>query len=87
MNVIIQQLVNQKVNSLTADELMQLARQHQISLTPDQSRKVVSILRSEQINVANQAQVNHILYRLQTEVDSHVSAVIKQLLGQFSHYL
>lgn len=87
MNAIMQQLVNHKVNSLTTGELLQLAKQHQIALTNEQAKKVISILRSEEINVANQEQVNRILHRLQTEIDAHVSSVIKQLLQQFSQYL
>ncbi len=47
MNAIMQQLVNHKVNSLTKDELLQLARQYQITLTTDQAQKVITILRSE----------------------------------------
>ncbi|MCM3712858.1 DUF2624 domain-containing protein [Halalkalibacter oceani] len=87
MNVIMQQLVNNKVNSLTPSELLQLAKQYQIPLTSEQADKVIAVLRSEDIDVANQAQVSRMIHRLQTEVDSHVSGVIQQLLQQFSHYL
>lgn len=87
MNAIMQQLVNQKVNSLSSQDLLQLATQYNISLSPKQADQVIAILRSEQINVADQAQIQRILQRLQTEVDSHVSSVIQQLLQQFSQYL
>ena len=87
MNAIIQQLVNQKINSLTQSDLIQLAKQYQISLSQDQAVKVISILRSETIDVSNQAQVNRLIHRLQTEVDQHVGNVVKQLLQQFGHYL
>ncbi len=87
MNAIIQQLVNQKVNALSANELLELATQHNVSLTMEQAQKVISILRSEVIDVANQQQLNRMIHRLQTEVDSHVSSTVQQLLQQFSHYL
>ncbi|MBP3951273.1 DUF2624 family protein [Bacillus suaedae] len=87
MNAIMQQLVNQKVNSLSSQDLLQLAAQYNISLSTKQADQVIAILRSEQINVADQAQIQRILQRLQTEVDSHVSSVIRQLLQQFSQYL
>ena len=87
MNAFMQQLVNHKINSLTKDELLQLARQHQITLNPDQAQKVITILRSEDINIANQEQVNRILHRLQTNIDPHVSSVVNQLLKQYGSYL
>ncbi|KHF41862.1 DUF2624 family protein [Halalkalibacter okhensis] len=87
MNAIMQQLVNNKVNSLTANELLNLASQYNINLSKQQAEKVIAILRSEQIDVANQAQVQRMIQRLQTEVDPYVSSVIQQLLQQFSQYL
>ncbi|TWI57771.1 DUF2624 family protein [Halalkalibacter nanhaiisediminis] len=87
MNAFMQQLVNHKINSLTKDELLQLARQHQITLNLDQAQKVITILRSEDINIANQEQVNRILHRLQTNIDPYVSSVVNQLLKQFGSYL
>ncbi|GAE33421.1 DUF2624 family protein [Halalkalibacter akibai] len=87
MNVIMQQLVNNKVNSLTTKDLLDLATQYNIQLTANQAEKVIAILRTEQIDVANQAQVHRIIHRLQTEVDPYVSSVIQQLLQQFSQYL
>ncbi|WP_227934954.1 DUF2624 family protein [Alkalihalobacillus deserti] len=87
MNVFMQQLVNNKVNSLTSKELLDLAAQYNIQLSPQQAKEVIAILRSEQIDVSNQAQVEKIIHRLQTEVDEYVSSVIQQLLQQFSQYL
>ena len=87
MNMFMQQLVNNKVNSLTAKELLDLAAQYNIQLSSEQANQVIAILRSEQIDVANQTQVERIIHRLQTEADEYVSSVIQQLLQQFSHYL
>ncbi|WP_368504783.1 DUF2624 domain-containing protein [Alkalihalophilus sp. As8PL] len=87
MNSIMQQLVNQKVNSLTAAELMQLSSQYQIPLNQQQAEGVIDVLREEHIDVGNQAQVNRILQRLQTDVDPHVSTIVSQLLQQFGHFL
>ncbi|MCK0471543.1 DUF2624 family protein [Halalkalibacter sp. APA_J-10(15)] len=83
MNSIMQQLVNQKVNSITSPELIQLAKQYNVALSKSQADKVITILRSEHINVADQAQLERMLHRLQTEVDPYVTSVIQQLLKQF----
>ncbi|WP_062046340.1 DUF2624 family protein [Bacillus sp. JCM 19034] len=83
MNSIMQQLINQKVNSITSPELLDLAKSYNISLSKDQADKVIAILRTEKINVADQKQLERILHRLQTEVDPYVTSVIQQLLKQF----
>ncbi|WP_100406779.1 DUF2624 family protein [Bacillus solitudinis] len=87
MNSIMQQLINQKVNSISPQDLLSLASQHKVSITMDQANDVVAILRSEKIDIANQEQVHRLLNRLQTEIDPYVSKVVTQLLDQFSHYL
>ncbi|MFC0473496.1 DUF2624 family protein [Halalkalibacter kiskunsagensis] len=87
MNAIIQQLINNKVNSLTTNELLDLANQYNIKISSAQAEKVISILRSEKIDVTNKAQIERLIQRLQTEVDPHVSSVVQQLLQQFSQYL
>ncbi len=87
MNSIVYQLVNQKVNSLTKTELMNLASQYNIPLNSSQAQKVIAILRSEKIDVSNTAQVNRIINRLKKEVDPYVSSVVNQLLNEFGHYL
>lgn len=87
MNPLIQQIANQKINSITKEELLSLASQHGIYISHEQADKVISILRSETINIADHNQVERMLYRLQTEVDPYVANVIKQLLNQFAPLL
>lgn len=87
MNPFVQQVVNQKINSITISELLQLAKQHRISLSTKQAEKIVSIVKEQEVDVANTQQVEQLLHRLQTEVDPHVTSVIQQLMQQFSQYL
>ncbi len=87
MNEWMLQMINQKINSLSARELLELASQHQIPLTMQQAQKVIAVLRSETINIADKRQVERMIYRLKTEVDPHVSRVIEQLLQQYGHLL
>ncbi|MDQ0205564.1 DUF2624 domain-containing protein [Alkalicoccobacillus murimartini] len=87
MNVFIQQLINQKINSITVPELVKQAEKNQIPLTESQAKKVVSILKTEKIDVGNAEQVERLLTKLQTETDSHVASTIQQLLQQYSHLL
>lgn len=87
MNPFLQQIINQKINSITATELVKQAEKNQINLSETQAQKVVSILKTEKIDVGNPEQVERILEKLQTETDSHVAGTIQQLLQQYSHLL
>lgn len=87
MNVFIQQLINQKINSLTVAELIKQAEKNNISITNHQAEQVISILKTEKIDVGNAAQVERLIHKLQTETDSHVANTIEQLLQQYSHLL
>lgn len=87
LNPFFLQIANQKINSLTKEELLSLAYQYNIYLNDSQAQKVIAILRSETIDIANKEQVDRILYRLQTEIDSYVASVIQQLLKQYAPLL
>ncbi|MCM2677827.1 DUF2624 family protein [Alkalicoccobacillus plakortidis] len=87
MNVFIQQLINQKINSITAPELIKQAEKNQIQISSSQAQQVVSILKTEKIDVGNAEQVERLLQKLQTETDSHVASTIQYLLQQYSHLL
>ncbi|BAB05106.1 DUF2624 domain-containing protein [Halalkalibacterium halodurans] len=87
MNPFMIQMVNQKLNSLTAPELLQLAKQYGIPLTGNQAKDVIAILRSESVDVGNEAQVKRLIERLQQETDPQLAQTINQLLTQFSHLL
>lgn len=87
MNPLIQQMVNQKINSLTKEDLLSLSVQYQMPINEKQAEKVINILRSEKINIADEQQCKRILYRLQTEVDPYVSSLITQLLVQYTPIL
>lgn len=87
MNPLIQQIANQKLNSLTKEELLSLSMQYGVPITYDQAEKVILILRSETIDIANKQQVERLLYRLQTEIDPYVSNTVKHLLNQYAPLL
>ncbi|WP_209125399.1 DUF2624 family protein [Alkalihalobacillus sp. BA299] len=87
MNPFIQQMINLKINSLTKKELMALAHQHQMPINDEQASKVIKVIQSEPIDIANRQQLDRMIHRLQTEVDPYVSRLISQLLNQYGHLL
>lgn len=87
MNFIMQQLVNQKINSISKEEFMQLAEKQGYPLSSEQADSVLRILRQQTINVGNKKQVESIIYQLTKETDSYVSSTVSQLFQKYSHML
>lgn len=87
MNPFILQMVNQKLNTIKKDELLQLAKQHQFKITEHQAKKIIIVLRSETIDIKNQAQREKILAKLKQQVDSKTAIQVNQLLKQYEQLL
>ncbi|MFB4211841.1 DUF2624 family protein [Shouchella sp. JSM 1781072] len=87
MNFIMQQLVNQKINSISKEEFMQLAEKQGYPLSSEQADSVLRILRQQTINVGNKKQVESIIYQLTKETDSYVSSTVSQLFQKYNHML
>ena len=47
----IQQIVNKKLNNITANELLKLSKEYQIPITEDQAQKIVSLIKGKNINI------------------------------------
>lgn len=87
MNPFIIQMVNFKINQLTAEELVQLSEQHQVPVTMQQAEKVIAVLKTETIDVSNQQQIERMLAKLKKLNDPYLSSVLHSLLNQFGHLL
>lgn len=49
--ILFQQIINQKMNTITADELMSYSRQFNIPLSREQAKKVADAIRGKNINI------------------------------------
>ncbi|MDQ0218287.1 DUF2624 domain-containing protein [Peribacillus cavernae] len=49
-------MINHKVNTITPNELLKLARQYDVDLKPDQARIVSKIVAGKNINVFNKTE-------------------------------
>ena len=47
----IQQIVNKKLNNITANELLKLSKEYQIPITEEQTQKIVSLIKGKNINI------------------------------------
>ncbi|PLR85925.1 DUF2624 domain-containing protein [Bacillus canaveralius] len=53
---IFQNIINHKINTISADELMKYANQFQIKVSRAQAHKVAAYLKGKQINIFNDAE-------------------------------
>ncbi|HET7628443.1 MAG TPA: DUF2624 domain-containing protein [Bacillales bacterium] len=83
MNGFIKQMINQKLNHLTPEQLLQLAKQYDLSITPRQAEQITAILRRHQINIADDRQRKQILQEISAEVDPAIAKKIQALFQQF----
>ncbi|WP_273850802.1 DUF2624 family protein [Guptibacillus spartinae] len=83
MNPIQLQLVNFKLNRITTEELLQLSKQYGITLTADDAKKIVQILKQENIDIANQTQRKRILMKISREVSPSVASRVNKLISSF----
>ena len=83
MNPIQLQLVNFKLNRITAEELLQLSKQYGITLTAGDAKKIVQILKQENIDIENQTQRKRILLKISREVSPSVASRVNKLMLSF----
>lgn len=87
MNPFIHQMINYKINQLTVDELLALSAQYQFSLSRRDAQKIIKILRSETIDIANTQQRDRLIARIKKEVSPKTAQEINKLMDQFADYL
>ena len=81
MNPLVRQFINNKINTITPEDLINLGNIYQIRLSRNQAIKIVKILRREKINIENRAQLDRILRQIGTEVGVDVQYKIQSILN------
>ncbi len=79
MNPFLQQMINHKLNTLSAEELIALASQYNIQLTNTQASQIVRILREEKIDVANVQQRERIIKKIEAVTNPQVAQTIQTM--------
>ncbi|RBW70527.1 DUF2624 family protein [Bacillus taeanensis] len=82
MNPIVQQMVNYKLNHLTIDELLELSKKYNVTITRVQAQKVIQILQREKVDIANLKQRQRILTTIGKETNPRLMKQIDMLLTQ-----
>lgn len=80
MNPFIQQMINNKINAMTPEELCKMASQYDISITIQQARIITKIMHEEDIDIMNKKQCEKLLEKISRHVDASVAKKARALL-------
>ncbi|WP_017755807.1 DUF2624 family protein [Calidifontibacillus oryziterrae] len=84
MNPFIQQMINQKINTITVNELIKHGRTYNIILTPNDASKIIKILKTEPyIDIQDDEQHKRLIKKIGKDVSLDVAKKANELLNQF----
>ncbi|HHY72993.1 MAG TPA: DUF2624 family protein [Bacillus bacterium] len=84
MNPFIQQFINQKLKTITVDELLKHAQNYNVSLSSGEAAKIIGILKAEKsISIDNDEQHRQIIKKIGKEVNMNLAKKANELLRQF----
>ncbi|MCF6137942.1 DUF2624 family protein [Pseudalkalibacillus berkeleyi] len=84
MNPFLQQMINHKLNTLSAEELIALGSQYNIQLTDAQAAQIIRILRQEKIDVSDVKQRDRIIKRIEAVTSPQVAQTIQVMFQSIS---
>jgi replication initiation and membrane attachment protein DnaB len=83
MNPIIVHFVNQKLNTISPNELISLAAQYQLPISQSESVQIVNILRRQTIDIKNLSQRKQIIATIAKEVSPEKANYIQYLIQTY----
>lgn len=86
-NRFIRQYINHKINTITPNELVQLAASQGIQISKKEAAQVIAIVRSEKINIANSKQMKRLLAKIEREVNPKAMKQTEKLLATYYNKL
>ncbi|MCM3596253.1 DUF2624 domain-containing protein [Metabacillus idriensis] len=81
--ILFQKIVNQKLNSLDADGLLQLAKQNSLAIDRTQAQQIVRIIRGKNINIFDDAERIRLLKKVAAITSPATAQQVNQLFQQF----
>ena len=77
-------MVNHKINQIRPDELLSLAKQHQISLTPKQAHDITALLAGKNINIFDIRQRQNVLGQITQVAGANTARAIETLFNNLT---
>ncbi|WP_132743004.1 DUF2624 domain-containing protein [Scopulibacillus darangshiensis] len=79
----IKQLVNQKINNMTPDELLKVSRQYGLSLSRSQGAKVSGLLKGREVDIFDDHERKALLKTIAKNIDPGLAVSMNKLFNQF----
>ncbi|MFD6441689.1 DUF2624 family protein [Peribacillus sp. NPDC060186] len=77
-------MVNHKINNIRPDELLNLAKQHQVSLTQKQAQDISALLAGKNINIFNIRQRQNVLGQIANVAGASTAREIEALFNNLT---
>lgn len=81
---IFENIVNHKISTITADELIKYANQFQININKNQASKIAKYLRGKQVNIFNDTERRALIKEIAKVAGPETAREVNQLFIKFS---
>jgi Protein of unknown function (DUF2624) len=81
---IFQNIINHKLNTMTADELLQYADQYQISLSRKEASQIANYVKGKKVNIFNDEERSQLIRELAKITNIHTAKEVNRLLSSFT---
>jgi ribosomal protein L12E/L44/L45/RPP1/RPP2 len=81
---IFENIINHKINTITAEELVKYANQFNIKVNQQQARKIAEYLRGKNINIFDDTQRSKLVKEIAKAAGPETAREVNKLLMQFS---
>jgi len=77
------QVINLKMNTLTPQELLRLGNKYQLTLSSQQAKKIVDLIKERKINVFNSSERGQLLQKITESTNSDIAQQIEYIFSNF----
>ncbi|WP_210365956.1 DUF2624 domain-containing protein [Bacillus sp. REN3] len=81
---IFENIINHKIKTISADELLKYASQFQISITKEQAQKIARYLRGKQVNIFNDSERTALIKEIARITGPETARQVNKLFIQFT---
>ncbi|MBM7651657.1 ribosomal protein L12E/L44/L45/RPP1/RPP2 [Neobacillus cucumis] len=81
---IFESIINHKINTITAEELVKYANQFNITVSQQQAKKIAEYLRGKNINIFNDTERSQLIKQIAKSAGPETAREVNKLLIQFT---
>jgi hypothetical protein len=81
---IFQNIINHKINTITAEELLKYADQYQISISRKEATQIAHFLKGKKVNIFNDGERSQLIKELAKITNIQTAKEVNRLLSSFT---